>query len=1059
MNGWLHTSDLRSPRMGWFRRGGQLGRAALSLMLALLLAVILLGASLPLEAATGPQMPATQGSGFRSSPPGTRNSADDPDYLWTISGVVRDNGGAPVQGAAITTSPEAIGPAMSDADGAYAAYVDTYADTYAASVAKDGYGILPSTTFTRTEEARVDFVLPPADNVVANWGFETGSLEPDWQTSGLAPAMVTNTLRHTGAQGACLGQPDPGFTTPVNISNLPVTGQHWLDMIPDGAGGVHMLWRHGTRGSPEPVYYAWRTGDGTWIVPPGHVPQPDEGFWMNLAVGPDGVAHIAGLQTNYIIYSERPPGGSWSDPLILNEGMPRPGLDGEPQIAVAADNSVPVVWNNHYSWDPWFQRIFGVSRDASGTWTEPRDISGQPRAGTAQPSLAVDQTGGVHVVWVDGGNRTLYACRAATGPWSRSRVIREGYAGDWDFAVEADGRVHVVWYDGAFYRVWYAQGSCQGAWSTPEAMTVGALGYPPSLAVDRTGTVHMLWTEWLPLKLQYARRLEAGSWSVPQTLTGVPSYNNPRLALDDSGTVHAVWTGGITGWGPETIQVYYTSRKGDAVWSWPRNISNAAQWLALYNDIQVLAVEGNGRVHAGWSNGTNEVLDVYYASSVLAQETGDSTLSQRLTVPGGSTHPMLSFMYELGGVSPDSGSSLGVSVNDGTITTTLSTETYNTGWTHRWLDLQPWAGQTVTLTFTLHQVAGQQPPWACLDEVTVGSAYPDTWVSQSGLGAASPGQKIVDVITHGNRGGVDASNGQVTLQLPPGLTFVSADPPPSQMPPNLAWDVGDLAAHGDPHTISTTLQVLPSVPAATTLTATAAITSETAELEQANNSDDTSVYVVHRVNLPMVVRHYSAGCLVYSDGFSDPASGWPIEDVGTYAVGYADGEYRVLIRDDPWESSVYVWGDYGVSDYRVEVDVHPGTHLDGEVGLVFWTELGPYVFAISDGQFGLWRASQGTWTTAVINWTPSPAIRGGSQTNRLGVARSGDRIMLFANGQYVGGAIDNTPTSGLLALWTGAFSSGFEGRFDNFALYANTCPTAGVMAGARSTMSVEFGNP
>ena len=122
-----------------------------------------------------------------------------------------------------------------------------------------------------------------------------------------------------------------------------------------------------------------------------------------------------------------------------------------------------------------------------------------------------------------------------------------------------------------------------------------------------------------------------------------------------------------------------------------------------------------------------------------------------------------------------------------------------------------------------------------------------------------------------------------------------------------------------------------------------------AELEQANNSDGASVYVEHRVNLPMVSHSWPNPCLVESEDFSDPGSGWPIEDIGSYAVGYVDGEYRILIRDDPWMNTVYVWGDYGVTDYRVEVDVRPEAHLDGGIGLVFWTELGAYVFSISDG--------------------------------------------------------------------------------------------------------------
>jgi len=423
---------------------------------------------------------------------------------------------------------------------------------------------------------------------------------------------------------------------------------------------------------------------------------------------------------------------------------------------------------------------------------------------------------------------------------------------------------------------------------------------------------------------------------------------------------------------------------------------------------------------------------------------------------------MLSFLYQLSGVSPNSGSSFGVTVSDGTVTTTLSAETTNTGWTHRWFDLQPWAGQTVTVTFTLHQVAGDQPPWACLDEVTVGSAYPDLWVHQSDLSTAPPGRQIVDAVTYGNRGGVGASNGQVTLELPPELTFVSADPPPSQLPPSLGWGVGDLAAHSSPHTILVTLQVTPSVALGTNVTATAAITTETPELEQANNAAPLSVEIGHRAYLPLIARTLPLPpfCLLYSDDFSDPASGWPVYDSPDYSLGYMNGEYRIAVMD---RSTNWVWvgGGFGSSDYRVVVDARAASNLDGGVGLVFGMADYPrnfYLFEVSDGWFGLWRHfSVATWT-ALIDWQPSAAIHAGTQANRLEVVRSGDSIRLYANGQWIGETTDDAYHGSGIGLWAQRYSGDFDGRFDNLEVYTSTCTKVGATAAGRITMSVESGD-
>jgi uncharacterized repeat protein (TIGR01451 family) len=755
-------------------------------------------------------------------------------YQWAIGGTAHNNNGVPVQGAVISTLPEAMNDAMSDTDGAYTAYVGTDTTTYAASIVKAGYGILPTTTFTRTRDAQVDMVLPPADNVVSNWDFESSSLEPGWQTNGLNPAVLTTTQRHTGDQSACFRQLGGAFMRPSNISNMPVDQQHWLQMIPDRAGGIHMFWRHGHLGSLESLYYARRAGDGTWLVPPASIPVTSEGWWMRSAIGPDGAVHVAGLQGSHIAYVMRPAGGSWLSAVLLTEGMANPSLLGEPEIAVGADNTVHVVWNNGY------YRIYWSSENAWGEWTEPQAISG---AGTSpgQPKLAVDQIGGVHVVWTD-NNKILYACRQGTEPWSEPKVIYEEYVSDPpELAVEADGRVHIAWANNALLAVRYTQGSCNGTWSTPE--TVGS-GIYPSLAVDRTGTVHLLWWLYVDRKLQYAQRPYEGSWSTPQTLAGVPIFGiiSAGLGVDDNGNAHVVWMGGITGWEPGTAQLYYTRRTNDSTWSSPQNISGAAQQL----DQPVLAVEGNGRVHAGWSEGIESNVEVYYASSDAAQQTGDSTLSQTINVPVSSTYPALSFLQLLS-IAPDSGSAFSVTVDNGSISTTLSSEYSSTDWTHRWFDLQSWAGQSVTLTFAMHQVADEYAPWACLDEVTVGSMYPDLWINKHSSNPNSrPGDQVAFTLTYGNRGGAPASSVRITDTLPSGLLFVDASPPPqsgTMLLPWLVWDIGNLPAQSESASIVITATVAPTVTFWSTLTNTVSIATASPELETANNEAQAGVLV------------------------------------------------------------------------------------------------------------------------------------------------------------------------------------------------------------------------
>ena len=124
----------------------------------------------------------------------------------------------------------------------------------------------------------------------------------------------------------------------------------------------------------------------------------------------------------------------------------------------------------------------------------------------------------------------------------------------------------------------------------------------------------------------------------------------------------------------------------------------------------------------------------------------------------------------------------------------------------------------------------------------------------SGRRSAPPGGQLVQTITYGNRGGVTAIGGYVTLQLPPELLFVSADPPPSTTAPELRWDVGGLAAQSDTNTIHATLQVASSAAAGTTVLDTAGIASGTAEIELANNTAQAKMFVGYMSYLPLVER-------------------------------------------------------------------------------------------------------------------------------------------------------------------------------------------------------------
>ena len=88
------------------------------------------------------------------------------------------------------------------------------------------------------------------------------------------------------------------------------------------------------------------------------------------------------------------------------------------------------------------------------------------------------------------------------------------------------------------------------------------------------------------------------------------------------------------------------------------------------------------------------------------------------------------------------GNALDVQVDNGiTNTTVFTTAVSAADWTHQWLDLSAWKGQTITVSFTFHQNTPGLPAWMYLDEVSLGSGQPDVWVQLANPPIGSAGKQ------------------------------------------------------------------------------------------------------------------------------------------------------------------------------------------------------------------------------------------------------------------------------------------------------------------------------
>jgi hypothetical protein len=185
-----------------------------------------------------------------------------------------------------------------------------------------------------------------------------------------------------------------------------------------------------------------------------------------------------------------------------------------------------------------------------------------------------------------------------------------------------------------------------------------------------------------------------------------------------------------------------------------------------------------------------------YLQPPIAGSDGVSRLSRTVTIPADMPAPTLSLMLDLDKPWADPRGTFEARVRDasGKATALLTTSEPTTGWQHRWFDLTPWQGQTVTVELESAWQRGGPLMHAYADEFTLGSgAHADTWAAAS-VGGILPGQTGRATLAHGNRGDVDAADVALRVTLPAGVTLVAANPPAAAEGGEWVWRLAGLPA-------------------------------------------------------------------------------------------------------------------------------------------------------------------------------------------------------------------------------------------------------------------------
>jgi len=330
------------------------------------------------------------------------------------------------------------------------------------------------------------------------------------------------------------------------------------------------------------------------------------GTYFDMAVEPNGTPHI--VQTTCVqrevcnAYGDDSPrylthrveiGDVWkSDTLSLDAAGFTP--------AIALDDTGGV----HIAYVDSLYQLRYIYGGFGGPWSYESPPHSSPSSFRSEPGIAVDDSGGVHISY-NQQEHLWYQWRSSAG-WTEEQVSTSSADNDYarsSIAIGGDGVVRIAYWESSAGGVLYERSG--GVWSRNE---IGGIeGTLPSLALDGDDASHILYTSYFD-HVTYATN-ETGPWTEelldPNGLYGdiVLTGDGTPIAVYPS----AVWV--IDGGLFEDVDLYVSTRVGGA---WHRqSIDHFRVPGGVYGPFYyrpILAVDGMSTLHIAYTHPlTNDI--------------------------------------------------------------------------------------------------------------------------------------------------------------------------------------------------------------------------------------------------------------------------------------------------------------------------------------------------------------------------------------------------------------------------------------------------------------------
>ncbi len=249
----------------------------------------------------------------------------------------------------------------------------------------------------------------------------------------------------------------------------------------------------------------------------------------------------------------------WSFPSVVNDDM-RGAAQHSPAVTLDSGGVLHAVWVDYRSGQDGGEVFYARLQPGSSRWeSNLRVVGGGADVVRADPAVAVDSLGIVHVVWAEtrSGRPDIFHRFLPDGAraFTESERVNDdvGAAVQMQPTIAADlwGSVHVVWVDlrNGPPQLFYSRRLADRTWSANLPVTFRPQGVQgnPGIAAVKTGDIYVVWEESRGGKNDvYASRLPPGGdvWWPPHELSLSPARSrehSPSIASDSTGALHAVW--------------------------------------------------------------------------------------------------------------------------------------------------------------------------------------------------------------------------------------------------------------------------------------------------------------------------------------------------------------------------------------------------------------------------------------------------------------------------------------------------------------------------------------